>query len=229
MSFDSALPASADRAAANTRAPATRARLLDAASRLFSERGYSGTSMRAVTQAAGLSVSAANYHFGSKRALLHAVCDRTIAPVNRARMSALARVDAAAAPAAPLLEDVLHAFFAPAILLPVDRRPGAREVAARLYADPPEIVAELKRELFGPISERMTWLLGRAFPDASPRDVALAFQLTVGVMVHVVGGHLDWPATSDAASQRDERLVESLVAYSAAGIRGQLAASGESA
>jgi len=229
MSFDSALSASADRAAPGTRAHATRARLLDAASRLFSERGYSGTSMRAVTQAAGLSVSAANYHFGSKRALLHAVCDRTIAPVNRARMSALDRVEGAAAPDAPLLEDVLHAFFAPAILMPVDWRPGARQVAARLYADPPEIVAELKRELFGPISERMTLLLGRAFPDASSRDVELAFQLTVGLMVHVVGGHLESPDTFDAGPLRDERLVESLVAYSAAGIRGQLAASGESA
>ena len=59
----------------------TKERLLDAAERLFAERGFEGASLRAVTQAAGTSVSAANYHFGSKEALL----GRTLLRRGRAR------------------------------------------------------------------------------------------------------------------------------------------------
>ena len=204
-----------------SRADRTRERLLDAAARLFAERGYTGTSIRAVTTAAGVSVSAANYHFGSKRELLSAVCQRLIGPLNQERMRALDEVELRSGPPAQFLEDLLRAFLAPAVLQPPDRQLESRAVAARLYADPPEIVAELKRDLFGPLRDRMTLLLGRALPAASSEQLALAFQFTVGVMVHVVGGHLETGADSDAGYPRDEQLVEALVSYCAAGIRAQ--------
>jgi AcrR family transcriptional regulator len=41
-------------------------RLLDAAERLFCERGFDGTSVRDLTKAADCNVAAVNYHFGSK-------------------------------------------------------------------------------------------------------------------------------------------------------------------
>lgn len=206
-----------------SRSDTTRERLLDAAARLFAERGYTGTSIRAVTSAAGVSVSAANYHFGSKRALLSAVCQRLIGPLNQERMRALDQLESRAHPGAPGLEDLLRAFLEPAVLQPPDRRLESRAVAARLYADPPEIVAELKLDLFGPLRDRMIPLLARTLPGASAEQTALAFQFTVGVMVHVVGGHLEAVADSGGSYPRDERLVLSLVTYCAAGIRAQTA------
>ena len=62
----------------------TRERLLDAAERIFAERGFEGASIRAVTQAAGASVSAANYHFGSKEALLRETLSAPRRPAQRA-------------------------------------------------------------------------------------------------------------------------------------------------
>ena len=43
----------------------TRARILDAAERLFMAHGYDGTSMRQITGEAGVNLAAVNYHFGS--------------------------------------------------------------------------------------------------------------------------------------------------------------------
>lgn len=43
-----------------------RDRLLDAAEKLFSERGFAGTSVRDLTTAAGCNIAAVNYHFGGK-------------------------------------------------------------------------------------------------------------------------------------------------------------------
>ena len=47
----------------------TRARLLQAALQLFSERGFAQTSVRAIAEAAGTNVAAIAYHFGDKAGL----------------------------------------------------------------------------------------------------------------------------------------------------------------
>jgi AcrR family transcriptional regulator len=47
----------------------TRQRLLDAASRLFAERGFKDVTVRDICRAARANVSAVNYHFGDKRGL----------------------------------------------------------------------------------------------------------------------------------------------------------------
>ncbi len=47
----------------------TRARLLQAALQLFSERGFAQTSVRAIAEAAGTNVAAIAYHFGDKARL----------------------------------------------------------------------------------------------------------------------------------------------------------------
>ena len=48
---------------------ATRRRILAAASELFAERGFHGTTMRDIAERARVNLAAAHYHFGSKQAL----------------------------------------------------------------------------------------------------------------------------------------------------------------
>ena len=59
------------------KAEQTRARILDAALALFLEHGYDGTTMRAVAEAAGVSLGNAYYYFASKEALIQAFYGRT--------------------------------------------------------------------------------------------------------------------------------------------------------
>lgn len=47
----------------------TRDRILDAAGQMFAERGFEGTTVRDICQAAGANVAAVNYHFGDKERL----------------------------------------------------------------------------------------------------------------------------------------------------------------
>lgn len=54
--------------------------LLAAARDLFVERGFDGTSIRAITQRAGANLGAVTYHFGSKRALYEAVAASLAGP-----------------------------------------------------------------------------------------------------------------------------------------------------
>jgi AcrR family transcriptional regulator len=66
----------ARRRGAQARGRATRARLLDAAERLFTQLGYDGTAMGDVARAAGVGVGTLYHHFTDKRALLLELIDR---------------------------------------------------------------------------------------------------------------------------------------------------------
>src|SRR5260370_35424863 len=53
----------------------TRARILDAAQKLFAERGYANTSMEAIARAAGVATDTVYASFQSKPGLLHKLLD----------------------------------------------------------------------------------------------------------------------------------------------------------
>lgn len=85
----------------------TRSQLIQAARRLFAERGYDGTSIRDITGLAGANLGAITYHFGSKDALYEEVVASMAEPL-RAGLAG-----AAAQSGAPLerIERVVRAFF----------------------------------------------------------------------------------------------------------------------
>ena len=83
------------RPATRTRGEGTRTDLLGAARRLFSQRGFDGTSVRAITREAGANLGAVTYHFGSKRSLYAAVLEQGLRPIAE-RVRAAARSEGTA-------------------------------------------------------------------------------------------------------------------------------------
>src|SRR5687767_199735 len=57
-------------------APTTRDRILNAAERLFAQRGFYGVTIRQITREAGVDVALASYYFGPKADLFRAVLER---------------------------------------------------------------------------------------------------------------------------------------------------------
>ena len=57
-------------------------KILHAATILFSERGFSETSLRTITGMAEVNLAAVNYHFGSKKELIQAVFSRFLGPLS---------------------------------------------------------------------------------------------------------------------------------------------------
>src|SRR5881394_1603360 len=63
-----------------------RAALIDAAERLFAERGSDGVSLREITSAAGATnASAVQYHFGDRRGLVRAVLAKHAGDIDKHR------------------------------------------------------------------------------------------------------------------------------------------------
>ncbi len=61
---------------ADTKSARTRSAIIDAALKLFKERGYEATTMRAIAAEAGVSVGNAYYYFDSKEQLIQGFYDR---------------------------------------------------------------------------------------------------------------------------------------------------------
>jgi len=192
----------------------TRERLLVAAERLLSENGVDAVSVRAVTHAAGVSVSAANYHFGCKDELVRETLSRVLAPLNERR---LARLDALEAAGTPGVEVLLEAFLRPAFELESGAAPSFyQRFAAQLHTGPPEFETRMK-ELLDPVLQRYVDAIDRALSGRRRDDVALAFQFALGAALHVLRGHAQ--RISDAPPIADEELLERLVRFAADGIR----------
>ncbi|MCW2631796.1 MAG: TetR family transcriptional regulator [Pseudonocardia sp.] len=77
-------------APATAKSEQTRAQIVDAALRLFRERGYEGTTMRSVAEEAGVSVGNAYYYFRSKDELVQGFYDQLAADHRAASAKVLA-------------------------------------------------------------------------------------------------------------------------------------------
>jgi len=99
-------PAEKERNAARSRSA-----ILDAAERLFAERGYDGTSLNEVGAAAGVSRGTPGYFFGSKADLYRAVLDRAFAEVREAVRAGRARALASSQTAEAILAGAVSDYF----------------------------------------------------------------------------------------------------------------------
>lgn len=140
------------RASTSARAPRADNRLsevLDAAARLFAQRGYSATSMRDIAEAAGMLPGSLYYHFTAKELLLAAVYEAGVREIVAAARSATARENEPwarlEAACVAHLETVLrHSDYAQVLIrvLPEDVAAVAKRLAA-LRADYEAVFREL--------------------------------------------------------------------------------------
>jgi AcrR family transcriptional regulator len=73
----------------------TRVLLIETAERLFAERGVNAVSLREIGATAGQrNTGAVRYHFGTKEALVNAVFEHRMTPINEHRLAMLAELDA---------------------------------------------------------------------------------------------------------------------------------------
>jgi AcrR family transcriptional regulator len=89
----------------------SRAAILDAAEKLFAERGYDATSLNEVGAAAGVSRGTPGYFFGSKTDLYGAVLDRMFAEVRQAVRAGRERALASAREPESILAGAVSDYF----------------------------------------------------------------------------------------------------------------------
>ncbi len=168
----------------------TKTRILDAAEKLFARDGFHNTSMRGITGLARVNLAAVNYHFGSKDALLLAVIERRIVPLNQIRQEKLQTVleKAQAAGQPPSARQLLQAFIEPTLAFR-SSGPGAEDFIAligRALSEPDETVRACFIQQVLPIFKLLFAGLHQALPELSDQILLTRLQFTMGAMSHMM-------------------------------------------
>lgn len=199
----------------------TRERILMTAEQLFAEGGVATTSLRTITSLARVNLAAVNYHFGSKEALIEAVYERRLGPLNRARLANLDALEAR--PAAPSVEDLVRAFVEPIVELSShDAKDGI--VFMRLLAQTYSEAAQYFHKLFGReyegVVKRYRAALARALPALSAAELDWRLQFMIGAVNHAIADTVYLRLLAGSAGVHDlERAARELVPFVAAGLR----------
>jgi AcrR family transcriptional regulator len=121
----------------------TRARLLDAAREVFSQRGFQGATVREICRRADANGAAVNYHFGSKDGLLAEA-------LNFAPLAALQKANAGESPKVRL-----RLFIRDFMLMLLDEKNPSSQcrIMARELADPTPALDKIVREAIAPLHE----------------------------------------------------------------------------
>lgn len=169
----------------------TRERLMDAAERLFAERGFDGVSLREIVAAADVNLGAVHYHFDSKQGLFEAVFARGAQRITQMRVRLLA--NCVAGPGRPpLLEQVITAFLAPGVIGEREGKVSAvREflrIRARLVSENSSLARRLLRDHFRTSAKAQFAALKSALPDISEESLRWRYQVLVAALVYTASG-----------------------------------------
>ncbi len=201
----------------------TRERILDTAERLFAERGFDGTSLRAITSAADANLAAVNYHFRSKNDLIHEIFARRLAPINARRLTMLDACEHESGNGVVPLEKVVRAFVEP-LLRPEGIAPAGRlplqTLLGRMYAEPGRNVRRIFLGEMEKVARQFREAFRRALPEVPPTEFFWRLHFTIGAMAHtlaaswiieMLSGGLCDPSDVDGT-------IERLVAFAVAGL-----------
>ncbi len=201
----------------------TRQNILDAAERLFSRYGFAATSLRRVTRDAGVNLAAVNYHFGSKEALVAAVFERRLEPLNQRRLASLETAEQQAGEAGPALEEILWCLIEPTLDM-------AREEAARfalltcsqgqIHDEATAEVAGSMRQRFHHVSLRFRCALAKALPDLEESQLDVRFEFVLNAIAVALGAPRRKSATGEGDNSEVDldALANTLVTFLAAGL-----------
>lgn len=200
----------------------TKTIILDDAERLFATQGYRGTSLRAITRAAGVNLASVSYHFGSKEGLLEAVLYRRLEPVSAARLRYLDRLEAEDSP--PKLEDLIRAFVEPPILLlPAigERGPLVLRLLGRIHTEPEPLCHQFMKKYLQETVERFHAAFSRALPRLSAAEISFRIMALVGIFsffLHRPPSPQDRLAPPSLGPQE---LVDAIVAFALPGFQAE--------
>jgi AcrR family transcriptional regulator len=212
--------------------PSVPQRILDAAEATFAQQGYYGATIRGITDAAGVQLSLARYHFGSKDELFKAVIGRRAAQTCDQLDASLAAAMQGLASGADALTAIVDAMVSVPVRQLASGDAGWRnylELLANLsqLGDRPELLLSF-RAPYAATLRRYRLALRKALPDAPEPvlDWGLHFlQILVGHAILDLG-IARWLEGVDGGPADWDGLRRHLVAHVAGGIRAQMTVPG---
>jgi len=204
---------------------ATKDRLIAAASSLFAERGFHGTTARDIAERAGVNLAAGHYHFGSKKALYVAALREHFA---RTRAQ-LAERDALKSPrelarmSRTELEALLHRYIQGLLdfIIGSPKNPHGG-LLQREMTDPSEALPLIVEEFITPMHRAMERLVARLVPTLRPAEIercvigifgqVVFYRFAMPFLLALLGGRVEAPGFT-------REVAEHIVEFSLGGMK----------
>lgn len=209
----------------------TRIRILDAAERLFMANGFEGTSMRQIAGEAEANLAAANYHFGSKEALLQAVFKRRLEWLNGERLRVLDAMEAEAGDQALKPSQVVDAFFGTLLRMGNQPDQGGQtflRLLGRNLSNPSDMIRTLFAAEYSDVLERCKNALYRALPEVPKAEIVWRLHFMLGATAYAIAGTdaldlvTDWQVSEGEKANSPELLLPRLMSFLLGGLRAPL-------
>lgn len=165
----------------------TKERILNSTERLLAEHGFSGVSVRKISQDATANIAAVNYHFGNKSELIKCVLERRLNhlfAVRQAMLDKLKKDDSKYE-----LRAVLKAFIAPALQMVNQPTQGGRTfmaVLARAYAEQGDELHQLMSSKYLDTIKNFAAAIHQTTPQLSSETVFWRFHFIIGSLTYAM-------------------------------------------
>lgn len=201
---------------------ATRGLLLDAAERLFAERGIDSVTLKEIAQESGGNVGQIVYHFGQKEELVRDVVLRRAGVISADRMQLLESYERLVGQENIALEPVVRAFLEPYFERLESDDPGWRCYALFIGRNVWDArLAAVISDAFNPTAKRFIAAIRTAEPSLTEADAARAFQFLLSGLYGSTTNDSRFNSLVDDASETTDydRYRQVLVPYVVGGIR----------
>ena len=199
----------------------TALKIMDAAEQLFAAQSYEGTSIRQITDLAGVRLALAHYHFASKEQIFYEVLARRANVVNESRQQLLTHYRQVRGPDPLSVEEIARCYLSPYLYWSLHGGAGWQnyaKLAARIMST--ERWIELLSTLFNSLAHAFLQELRRTFPGREEQRIQWAFDFMVGVMSNTFSENNRIVALSNGlcSSDNHEDACSHLLPFVVAGV-----------
>ncbi|AQS36308.1 transcriptional regulator, TetR family [Shewanella psychrophila] len=200
----------------------TKTRILDAAEKLFAERGFSETSLRLITSKAEVNLASVNYHFGSKKELIRAVLARYLDVFMPAASSEIASLQSTDKEAS--LNDIFSTLVKPLLDLNQLRSEGTRtflQLLGRGYIESQGHLRWFITTHYGDHLTQFVKAVADSAPHIPPAEMFWRLHFTLGTVVFTMASAdaLTEIAAADFGEHNDiEAVIRKVIPYLSAGV-----------
>ena len=167
----------------------TKERILNSTEKLIAEHGFTALSIRKISLKAHTNLAAINYHFGNKEQLINQVLERRLNNLFDVRMKMLHDLNQGDSDKKCNLEQILHAFIAPALFMINDEHQGGKvfmKVLARAYAEQSDSLHELLAKRYTPIIKEFAEAIHLCCPELPRQTIFWRFHFIIGALTYAM-------------------------------------------
>ena len=199
-----------------------RERILETAEYLFSEKGFSGTKVREITNLAECNLAAINYHFGSKENLYKQVFYRHLNTMRNVRIAAINKVmkeNNENITIEKLLREFAHSFIEPL----VDKQKSQRFMKLMIYEmlEPTLQKSAFAEEVIIPTLTEFGKAVEKIYPEIDKKKMMMSMLSVVGQLLHII--HLNeffsGNNIKESPMPNTNEMIDHIITFSAAGFR----------